>query len=86
MMTGKRITPAYTGNTAWIALIVVFAEDHPRIHGEHAFKNLWDALKEGSPPHTRGTLIAFIPMIECFRITPAYTGNTILRLISTRNS
>ena len=76
MMTGKRITPAYTGNTAWIALIVVFAEDHPRIHGEHAFKNLWDALKEGSPPHTRGTQYRPGHRLSAAGITPAYTGNT----------
>ena len=77
MMTGKRITPAYTGNTAWIALIVVFAEDHPRIHGEHAFNSSTNTLIKGSPPHTRGTRTVTFLVVGLKRITPAYTGNTL---------
>ena len=76
MMTGKRITPAYTGNTAWIALIVVFAEDHPRIHGEHSPLRWRNNRIIGSPPHTRGTRKVLVGRLAILRITPAYTGNT----------
>ena len=52
------------------------AQDHPRIHGEHSVKSSIILYLPGSPPHTRGTLIASMLYPYLDRITPAYTGNT----------
>ena len=74
---GRRITPAYTGNTRPGRLTKLRLGDHPRIHGEHYLLCRVAATAMGSPPHTRGTpgFIRTIP--HRLRITPAYTGNTI---------
>ena len=74
-----RITPAYTGNTQFRSFNHPLPEDHPRIHGEHYTAVKGQASDEGSPPHTRGTLVFYISSIALIRITPAYTGNTGLK-------
>ena len=73
-----RITPAYTGNTIIAAFNDCFDKDHPRIHGEHPPKRLMLPVAIGSPPHTRGTQIYSLSGNTGFRITPAYTGNTLI--------
>ena len=74
-----RITPAYTGNTKFSFKIETIEQDHPRIHGEHLLRDLLHSLRLGSPPHTRGTPIGNETHIDGLRITPAYTGNTVIR-------
>ena len=75
-----RITPAYAGNTIHFLQPLLYYRDHPRIRGEHKSVAWSRTRAQGSPPHTRGTLY-FIKLIECIRqITPAYAGNTLLRL------
>ena len=74
----NRITPAYTGNTHSASALTTQNKDHPRIHGEHHRGALTLELKQGSPPHTRGTRVRLKSLIHNIRITPAYTGNTSL--------
>ena len=51
----SRITPAYTGNTFFKPNRHGYAQDHPRIHGEHSRTRCYYRFWSGSPPHTRGT-------------------------------
>ena len=74
----RRITPAYTGNTRKKNLFRLGMKDHPRIHGEHNILYCMATPLAGSPPHTRGTHGALIVLLKACRITPAYTGNTVL--------
>ena len=50
-----RITPAYAGNTSFLAIIFFVHRDHPRIRGEHPTLRGAIFPRLGSPPHTRGT-------------------------------
>ena len=52
------------------------AWDHPRLRGEHADKDNKSECCRGSPPPTRGTQRCITCRYVCFRITPAYAGNT----------
>ena len=52
-----RITPAYTGNTVALQSLTSRNKDHPRIHGEHKSITEFSTFHQGSPPHTRGTLL-----------------------------
>ena len=70
------ITPAYTGNTDFFNYLECNPWDHPRIHGEHSYQSYYLYVPQGSPPHTRGTLLPINEKIVDCRITPAYTGNT----------
>ena len=79
------ITPAYAGNTIVKILKNVKKKDHPRIRGEHDCKNFEECEKEGSPPHTRGTLNRYEVKKVRIRITPAYAGNTPTEHISLTN-
>ena len=72
----KRITPAYAGNTIFLSGDTARYEDHPRLRGEHFATSLAAGSVGGSPPLTRGTLIALRVFFEKVRITPAYAGNT----------
>ena len=74
--TGKRITPAYAGNTISTALKGNISSDHPRLRGEHYLQGTFTFYILGSPPPTRGTLESRLVKLESARITPAYAGNT----------
>ena len=76
-IAGRRITPAYAGNTSKNLLANPDLQDHPRLRGEHDGFKIFYALNVGSPPPTRGTPQSkkFIKAIR--GITPAYAGNTI---------
>ena len=50
-----RITPAYAGNTGLVISPNFISGDHPRLRGEHFFRQLTIKRKLGSPPLTRGT-------------------------------
>ena len=75
-IAGRRITPAYAGNTSKNLLANPDLQDHPRLRGEHDGFKIFYALNVGSPPPTRGTPQSkkFIKAIR--GITPAYAGNT----------
>ena len=79
-----RITPAYTGNTQAIANIQAVMEDHPRIHGEHSREQSTLSPFQGLPPHTRGTHDNLKYNKIDHRITPAYTGNTLMTCLHYR--
>ena len=72
-----RITPAYAGNTCFQVVQIEGSKDHPRVCGKHKGSNLRRAWLEGSPPRMRETLTLIIRKNICYRITPAYAGNTI---------
>ena len=76
------ITPAYAGNTEKKTEIVITAEDHPRLRGEHLLLSDNPNLFWGSPPPTRGTHIENDVKGLYEGITPAYAGNTYILLMS----
>ena len=71
-----RITPAYTGKTAYPHLCFLLWEDHPRVYGENAPTSPSSAPATGSPPRIRGKLSGCPADMNHDRITPAYTGKT----------
>src|SRR5690606_15872749 len=52
----KRFIPAYAGNTPFHMAYRANIPVHPRIRGEHALTGIDTSIKDGSSPHTRGTL------------------------------
>ena len=75
-MYGRRITPAYAGNTFHCKISLSVLWDHPRLRGEHVPVCQTSVTSLGSPPPTRGTLSIREELVKDFRITPAYAGNT----------
>ena len=80
-----RITPAYAGNTTSRLILSGVKKDHPRLRGEHDFQALLLLKLLGSPPPTRGTLIHHLTNKPAYRITPAYAGNTLLKLYNKKS-
>ena len=74
------ITPAYAGNTCIKIPQRNYGGDHPRLRGEHSIPVLVMSFPRGSPPPTRGTQYHLIKKVVFARITPAYAGNTAIRL------
>ena len=70
------ITPAHAGNTCCSALPLAQGWDHPRTRGEYI--DMYKVALEvvGSPPHTRGILVAQRYRWRRDGITPAHAGNT----------
>jgi len=54
----------------------ILLQDHPRLRGEHTSHIIIRVLVTGSPPPTRGALAAFMIIVACVGITPAYAGST----------
>ena len=73
-----RITPAYTGKRDGSSSASMSSTDHPRIHGEKL--DILATYKDniGSPPHTRGKALWRLCGGWDSRITPAYTGKSIM--------
>ena len=71
-----RITPAHAGNTMPDWKISTWLKDHPRTCGEHHFHGGFKNLRQGSPPHMRGTHAAEVVRKSDDGITPAHAGNT----------
>ena len=71
-----RFTPAYAGNTLGALGEAALVKVHPRIRGEYSKTSLICHVKLGSPPHTRGILIALHACLGFPGFTPAYAGNT----------
>ena len=78
------ITPAYAGNTAGALSSSSMRRDHPRVCGEHGAAKLRSRLTWGSPPRMRGTQDPSCIPSSLNGITPAYAGNTILRIARKR--
>ena len=76
------ITPSYEGNTNNIVIDCFFIGDHPLIRGEYRALPWHVPGRLGSPPHTRGILIALVVSVVVLRITPSYEGNTPALLFS----
>ena len=49
------------------------------MHGEHELPSSNAVNKTGSPPHTRGTRDFSLTIFDDGGITPAYTGNTMIK-------
>ena len=52
--TGVGITPACAGKSLWSPLLLILAEDHPRVCGEKDLELYRIMTTKGSPPHVRG--------------------------------
>ena len=75
---GGGIIPAYAGSTRAQSCTASPAPDHPRIRGEHSFRDKRGGAYDGSSPHTRGARRdpSRIPWVS--RIIPAYAGSTLI--------
>ena len=80
-----RFIPVHTGNTSPFYIYSAHQAVHPRTHGEHQFSLFFQAIKVGSSPYTRGTLMAFSISIRSYlRFIPVHTGNTTHRMVITQ--
>ena len=79
---GRRIIPAYAGNTSFEATFLPDPWDHPRVCGEHSPQAQNLIIAVGSSPRMRGTLRMGVGAELFNGIIPAYAGNTyrLLRL------
>ena len=71
-----RITPAYAGKSGLLRLRLIVQGDHPRIRGEKFTSRDELAVRQGSPPHTRGKGGMRSTPERGRRITPAYAGKS----------
>ena len=75
---GSGITPAHAGKSNSESFIKSPRRDHPRTRGEKPASARSRTPRRGSPPHTRGKVIAH-PDVAVFRgITPAHAGKSRL--------
>ena len=72
-----RITPAHAGTTLTLKPFTTMPRDHPRTRGDHHSMQIGFTPLHGSPPHTRGPLIAAIRDFRYQGITPAHAGTTL---------
>ena len=73
----RRFIPAYAGNTRSCGPLHSRFPVHPRVCGEHMFVHASSALRRGSSPRMRGTLLSAHDGTEADRFIPAYAGNTV---------
>ena len=71
-----RITPAWAGKSAGLALLLPRAGDHPRMGGEKQVVRLLPAVLLGSPPHGRGKAPLAAVRQSAVWITPAWAGKS----------
>ncbi len=72
-----RFIPAHAGNTFAAAETAMDFSVHPRACGEHEVHCLLAALRRGSSPRMRGTLMRTSLPSAYLRFIPAHAGNTI---------
>ena len=70
------ITPACAGKSLWSPLLLILAEDHPRVCGEKDLELYRIMTTKGSPPRVRGKAERVNVPRRFGRITPAYTGKS----------
>ena len=68
------LTPVYTGIISVDLEITDGLWAHPRLHGDYLKSSQGLQSQEGSPPFTRGLLVASIMQEMLGRLTPVYTG------------
>ena len=68
------ITPAYAGKGFQVTVDSKLNKDHPRLRGERRFQFRFRFRLRGSPPPTRGKVLAIAEKTEYTGITPAYAG------------
>src|SRR5690606_2460310 len=73
---GAGPSPACTRSTATAAFFPCRTTDHPRIRGEHQYRNHVPWLKTGSSPHTRGARLLYGAGRANVGIIPACAGST----------
>ena len=73
---GRRIIPAYAGNTLISSIFPLSARDHPRVCGEHRTWCRAPDTNRGSSPRMRGTQPIYAAHPLRAGIIPAYAGNT----------
>ena len=71
------ITPAWTGKSAGLALLLPRAGDHPRMGGEKRVRPEVLPSGQGSPPRGRGKVSGKPTGANYARITPAWAGKSI---------
>ena len=69
-------TPAHAGNTSCGMSFNAIKRVHPRSRGEYIKEFVQNWLEQGSPPLTRGILMAAFRKGRMSRFTPAHAGNT----------
>ena len=74
-----RFIPAYAGNALALHAGTSSPAVHPRIRGERNDPENSLKIKDGSSPHTRGTLGGFFSRFCARRFIPAYAGNAHAR-------
>ena len=74
--TGVGITPACAGKSLWSPLLLILAEDHPRVCGEKVDGGRNRSRQMGSPPRMRGKGIVDAGKRCGVGITPAYAGKS----------
>ena len=77
--TPDRFIPAHAGNTRTRRDVRAGRPVHPRTRGEHLPQISQIVTVFGSSPHTRGTLVAYVPDGWDMRFIPAHAGNTLSR-------
>ena len=70
------ITPACAGKSLWSPLLLILAEDHPRVCGEKDLELYRIMTTKGSPPRVRGKAGAAGPCTGGAGITPACAGKS----------
>ena len=76
MAAANGITPAYAGKSFSMPTAVDAMEDHPRLRGEKGRFFLRVCERGGSPPLTRGKVMAGMGASSFCGITPAYAGKS----------
>ena len=72
-----RVIPAWAGNTSPPGRGTHSQPGHPRMGGEHALRPASLPARRGSSPRGRGTLKHCSTIALCWRVIPAWAGNTI---------
>ena len=73
----KRITPACAGKSGIRAYELFFSKDHPRMCGEKGVGIFYKLVNDGSPPHVRGKVFAFIHVAVSFQDHPRMCGEKL---------
>ena len=74
------ITPACAGKSLWSPLLLILAEDHPRVCGEKDLELYRIMTTKGSPPRVRGKEDNAPLVSRYVGITPACAGKRVKRL------
>ena len=71
-----RLIPAYAGRTLTPAGVISGGGAHPRLRGADRVSLVYESLREGSSPLTRGGLARLVNASARSGLIPAYAGRT----------